>query len=51
LRMEKKAPVPTAEHFSPLFTALGAADGEEKTSVFNNYCELGSMSMTSYLFG
>lgn len=43
--------IPTAEHYYPLLTALGAADKEDKVTVWNEYRELGSMSMTSYLFG
>jgi len=42
--------VPTAEHFLPLLTALGASAPDDRITVFNDYCELGSMSMTSYLF-
>ena len=43
--------VPTPDHFNPLLTVLGALDGNENVTVFNDYCELGSMAMTSYLFG
>jgi len=42
--------VPTTEHFLPLLTALGASDEEDTITIFNEYCELGSMSMTSYVF-
>ena len=42
--------VPTAEHYDPLLTALGAASGKDRAAVWNEYRELGSMSMTSYLF-
>lgn len=42
--------VPTAEHYYPLLAALGAADAGDRVSVWNEYRELGSMSMTSYLF-
>jgi len=42
--------VPTVEHYYPLLAALGAADESDKVTVFNDYRELGSMSMTSYLF-
>jgi len=42
--------IPTTEHFLPLLTALGATDERDQVSVFNDYCELGSMSMTSYVF-
>ena len=43
--------VPTGEHFYPLLAALGAASKSDKVTVWNEYRELGSMSMTSYLFG
>lgn len=42
--------VPTVEHYHPLLVALGAADTEDKVRVWNDYRELGSMSMTSYSF-
>lgn len=42
--------VPTKEHFYPLLTALGAADPGDAVTVWNEYRELGSMSMTSYTF-
>jgi len=42
--------IPTVEHYYPLLSALGAADKEDKVTVWNEYRELGSMSMTSYLF-
>lgn len=42
--------IPTTEHFYPLLTALGAAGTDSKVTVWNEYRELGSMSMTSYLF-
>jgi len=42
--------VPTAEHYYPLLTALGAASDQDRVTVWNEYRELGSMSMTSYLF-
>jgi len=42
--------IPTVEHYYPLLTALGAADPGDKVTVWNEYRELGSMSMTSYLF-
>jgi 4,5-DOPA dioxygenase extradiol len=43
--------VPTREHFVPLLTTLGAAGEQDRIAVFNDYRELGSMSMTSYRFG
>lgn len=42
---------PTVEHYYPLLVALGAADPTEPIRVWNDYRELGSMSMTSYTFG
>lgn len=42
--------VPTPDHYLPLPTVLGAAEGE-KPEVFNNVQNLGSISMTSYAFG
>lgn len=39
------------DHYFPLLTALGAADQSDPVSVFNDYRELGALSMTSYLFG
>lgn len=41
--------VPTKEHYYPLLTALGAA-ADDEAAVWNDYRELGSMSMTSYLW-
>lgn len=41
----------TPEHFNPLLYVLGAAGKDAKVRVFNNACTLGSLSMTSYLFG
>ncbi len=42
--------IPTLEHYYPLLTALGVAEVNDKVTVFNDYRELGSMSMTSYMF-
>lgn len=42
--------VPTPDHFMPLLYILGASQGE-KPYVFNEMRELGSLSMTSYIFG
>lgn len=42
--------VPLPDHFSPLLYVLGAADPDERVTVFNHSCLLGSVSMTSYLF-
>ncbi|MBQ3417542.1 MAG: 4,5-DOPA dioxygenase extradiol [Ruminococcus sp.] len=42
--------VPTLEHYLPLLYCMGAAEGEP-VEVFNNICNLGSMSMTGFIFG
>lgn len=42
--------VPTAEHYAPLLVALGAASADDRVTVWNDYRELGAISMTSYLF-
>lgn len=42
--------VPTPDHFYPLLYVLGASDEEDKISVYNKSCELGSLTMTAYLF-
>jgi len=38
------------DHFYPLLYVLGASKPNDKLSIFNDSCLLGSMSMTSYLF-
>lgn len=43
--------VPTPDHYYPLLYALGASDEADPILIFNKYCELGSISMTGYLFG
>jgi len=48
--MDWQKAIPTVEHYYPLLTALGAADADDTVTVWNEYRELGSMSMTSYLF-
>lgn len=40
----------TPEHFYPLLYILGASREEDKLSIFNDSCVMGSLSMTSYLF-
>ena len=45
-----KLAVPTPDHFYPLFYILGATDSEDKISIYNDSCTMGSLSMTSYLF-
>ena len=42
--------VPTPDHFMPILYILGASQGE-KPYIFNEVRELGSLSMTSYIFG
>ncbi len=42
--------VPTPDHFYPLLYALGASDENDTIHVYNKSCELGSMSMTAYLW-
>lgn len=42
--------VPTTEHFLPLLYVLGAVKEDDRVSVFNEKCVLGSVSMTGYLF-
>ena len=49
--------VATGEHYYPLLSVLGAASMDEKdsnmagkVSVWNDFRELGSISMTSYIF-
>lgn len=39
----------TPEHFYPLLYVLGASDGDDSITIFNNSRTLGSISMTSYL--
>lgn len=39
----------TPDHFYPLLYVLGAAGEDGKVTVFNDACEKGSLSMTSYL--
>lgn len=39
------------DHFAPFLCTLGASEPEDKITVFNDSCALGSLSMTSYLFG
>ena len=40
----------TPEHYYPLLYALGASDDKDQVSVWNNSCDLGAVSMTSYMF-
>lgn len=41
----------TPDHYLPLLYILGLSDMDEKVTVFNEACIMGSMSMTSYIFG
>lgn len=45
-----KLSVPTTDHFNPLLYALGASRSDDIISVFNKSCELGSLTMTSYIW-
>ena len=45
-----KLAVPTPDHYYPLLYTLGAVDAEDDIYCFNESCELGSISMTGYLF-
>lgn len=45
-----KLAVPITDHFNPILYILGASDEEDKISVYNHSCMMGSLSMTSYLF-
>lgn len=45
-----KLAVPNPDHYFPLLYALGASDEDDTVSVYNNKCELGSLSMTAYLW-
>jgi 4,5-DOPA dioxygenase extradiol len=40
----------TPDHFYPLLYVLGASKEDDKLTIFNDSCTLGSLSMTSYLF-
>lgn len=42
--------VPTPDHFYPLLYTLGATDEDDNVSAFNKSCELGSLTMTGYLW-
>ncbi len=45
-----KLAVPTPDHFYPLLYALGASNENDTVSVYNKSCELGSLTMTSYIW-
>ena len=40
----------TPDHFYPLLYTLGAAREDDRLSILNNACTMGSLSMTCYLF-
>jgi 4,5-DOPA dioxygenase extradiol len=40
----------TTEHYNPLLYIIGASQEEDKMTIFNDSCLMGSMSMTCYLF-
>ena len=42
--------VPIPDHFNPILYLLGATYEDDKISVYNDSCVMGSLSMTSYLF-
>ena len=42
--------VPTPDHFYPLLYALGAAEEDDEISVYNQSADMGSLTMTAYLW-
>lgn len=48
---DAKNAVPTRDHFDPLCYVLGSVDPTEPVAVYNKTCLMGSISMTSYVFG
>lgn len=40
----------TPDHFAPLLYVLGASQEDDRLTVFNDSCTMGSLSMTCYLF-
>lgn len=38
------------DHYAPLLYVLGASSEDDRLTVFNDSCTMGSLSMTSYLF-
>lgn len=47
---EAQLSVPTPDHYFPLLYVLGACNGQDTATVYNDARVMGSMSMTSYLF-
>ena len=43
--------VPSVDHYYPLLVALGASREDDQIFVWNAYRDLGSLSMTSYIWG
>lgn len=52
-RAGKSAPLAfyAPDHFYPLLYVLGASREDDRVTVFNDDCFMGSLSMTGYLFG
>jgi 4,5-DOPA dioxygenase extradiol len=53
---ENRAPyardaVPTPEHFIPLILSMGAADGAKKAKLLHRSYQLGTLSLSSWMFG
>lgn len=42
--------VPTPDHFFPLLYTLGASEEDDKINIYNKSCELGSLTMTAYIW-
>lgn len=42
--------IPALDHFYPFLNVLGAASKKDNVKIFNDVCELGSISMASYIF-
>lgn len=47
---DRELAIPTIDHYYPLLFAIGASYEDDQIEVFNEYTELASLSMTSYLF-
>lgn len=50
LSEDARLAIPTPDHYWPLLPILGAATEQDHITVFNQVCQYGSLSMTSYLF-
>ena len=42
--------VPIPDHFNPILYIIGASEKDDKVTIYNDSCTMGSLSMTSYLF-